>query len=435
MKIAVIGTGYVGLVAGTCFSETGHTVTCVDRNPVIVKKLLAGEMTIYEPGLEELVTRNVEEGRLNFTTNLAEAVEGALAVFLCVGTPEGEDGRADLSQVFGAAKEIGQAMTGYRIVVSKSTCPVGTAHKVRDIIKAETDQEFDIVSNPEFLKEGAAVDDFLRPDRVVIGTEDIRVEEIMKELYEPFMRTGKPILAMDVLSAELTKYACNTMLAVRISMMNELAAVADAYGADISRIREGMATDSRIGPAFLFAGLGYGGSCFPKDVDALVKLAADRDVPCRIIDAAQQVNQEQRKRFADRILSHYDGDIAGKKFAIWGASFKPNTDDLREAPALYIVDRLLEGGAEVSIYDPVSAEGVEARYDSRVTIGKKNLDVIGGANALIVCTEWNEFRRPDFDKIGEMMADKVVFDGRNIYSRKMLGAKGFRYFSIGRPSV
>ncbi len=435
MRIAVIGTGYVGLVAGTCFSENGHTVTCVDCNPEIVEKLRAGKIHIYEPGLAELVERNIEEERLFFTADLVEAVEKALVVFLCVGTPESKDGSADLTQVFTAARQIGQAMTGYRIVVSKSTCPVGTAEEVRAIIAAETDHEFDMVSNPEFLKEGAAVDDFMRPDRVVIGTDDVRVEEIMKELYEPFLRTHNPILSMDIASAEFTKYACNTMLASRISMMNELATIADAYGADISLVREGMASDSRIGPAFLFPGLGYGGSCFPKDVEALAQLSHAKQTKCRMLDALQRVNQEQRGRFIARILGYYDNDIKGKKIAIWGASFKPRTDDLRHAPSLDVIDALLAGGADVTVYDPVSDAGIANRYGDSVTVASKNYAALEGADALVVCTEWNEFRRPDFERMADLMAHKVIFDGRNIYTRKTLQRAGFRYFSIGRPDV
>lgn len=435
MKIAVVGTGYVGLVVGTCFAENGHTVTCVDVDEGIIENLKKGKIPIYEPGLEELVEHNTEEERLFFTTSLAEAVEKSLLVFLCVGTPEGKDGRADMSQVFGAARDIGRAMTGYRIIVSKSTCPVGTVDEIREIVAAETDEEFDIVSNPEFLKEGAAVDDFMRPDRVVIGTDDVRVEEIMKELYEPLVRTGRPILTMNLPSAEFTKYACNTMLASRISMMNELATIAEAYGADIGLVREGMAADTRIGTAFLFPGLGYGGSCFPKDVQALAGLAQDKGVPCHMTTSIGRVNEEQRQRFVDCILGHYDHRVEGLRFAIWGASFKPRTDDLREAPSLHVIDALIAAGAQVTVYDPVAGPGIEARYGSKVTVAQKNYEALADAVALIVCTEWNEFRRPDFERMAELMASKVIFDGRNIYNPKTMAKNGFRYFSIGRPSV
>lgn len=435
MKIAVVGTGYVGLVVGTCMAETGHTVICVDKRQEIIDILESGSLPIYEPGLEELVTRNREEERLSFTTDLKVAVENALVVFMCVGTPEGEDGRADLSQIFQAAKEIGQAMTGYRIVVSKSTVPVGTVDKIREVIAAETEQAFDMVSNPEFLKEGAAVEDFMRPDRVVIGTDDVRVEEIMKELYEPFVRTGKPILTMNIRSAEFTKYACNTMLAARISMVNELATVAEALGADMSSVREGMASDSRIGSSFLFPGLGYGGSCFPKDVEAFVYLAEDNGLPCHMISSAQKVNREQRARFIACILGHYGGDVKGKRMAIWGASFKPRTDDLRCAPCLDVIRALLDGGAAVAVYDPVSGPGVAAIFGDAVTVDQKPYEILADSDGLIICTEWNEFRRPDLDRMGELLKEKVVFDGRNIYSPIMMSRAGFRYYSIGRQAV
>ena len=435
MRIAVIGTGYVGLVVGTCLAETGHSVVCVDKRQTIIDKLNHGEIPIYEPGLEELVAHNVEEERLAFTTDLPEAVRRSTMVFLCVGTPEGADGRADLSQVWGAAKEVAQAMAGYCIIVSKSTCPVGTCDKIREIVRENTEHEFDVVSNPEFLKEGAAVDDFLKPDRVVIGTDNVRVEQIMRELYEPFVRTGKPILTMDIRSSEFTKYACNTMLASRISMMNEFATLAEALGADISRVREGMATDDRIGSAFLFPGLGFGGSCFPKDVEAFAQLAKDVDMPNHMLEATQAVNREQRQRFIRRIVEFHNGDVRGKKFAVWGASFKPKTDDLRAAPALDVIDALLGQGAEVAVYDPAANEGLRAHYDGRLQVVEKNYDALPGASALIICTEWNEFRRPDFDRMAELMKEKVVFDGRNIYNPEMLRRVGFTYLSVGRPAV
>ena len=435
MRITVVGTGYVGLVVGTCFAETGHTVWCVDKNPKIVERLKKGEIPIFEPGLEELVVRNAEEERLSFTTDLAEAVGKSTIVFLCVGTPEDAEGRADLSQVFGAAKEVGEAIQGYCIVVSKSTCPVGTCDKIREILTETTEHEIDVVSNPEFLKEGAAVDDFLRPDRVVIGTDNVRVEQIMKELYEPFVRTGKPILAMDIRSSEFTKYACNTMLACRISMMNEFATLADALGADIASVREGMALDTRIGSAFLFPGIGFGGSCFPKDVRALSHLAQDANQPGYMVDAIRKVNLEQRQRFIGRIRGHYNGDIKGKKIAVWGATFKPKTDDLREAPALDVIRALLDDGAEVCVYDPEGMAGIRDLFGDAVGTAPKNYAAVEGANGLVICTEWNEFRRPDFERMAEIMADKVIFDGRNLYKPESVARAGFTYYSIGRPTV
>lgn len=433
MRITVVGTGYVGLVVGTCFAETGHTVYCVDKNPSIIDGLNAGKIPIFEPGLEELVVRNAEEERLFFTTDLADSVGRSTIVFLCVGTPESEDGRADLSQVLAAAREVGEAAKGYIIVVSKSTCPVGTCDTIREILNETTEQEFDVVSNPEFLKEGAAVDDFLRPDRVVIGTDNVRVEQIMRELYEPFVRTGKPILAMDVRSSEFTKYACNTMLASRISMMNELATLSEALGADIGRVREGMATDTRIGSAFLFPGLGFGGSCFPKDVRALSFLAADASKPSHMVDAIRRVNLEQRQRFIDCVRAHY-GDVKGKRIAIWGVTFKAKTDDLREAPALDVIRALLDDGASVVVYDPEGMPGIQRMFGDTVETAPKNYDVLNGADGLVICTEWNEFRRPDFERMAEIMNEKVIFDGRNLHNPETVARAGFRYYSIGRAA-
>lgn len=434
MKVAVIGTGYVGLVAGTCFAETGHDVICVDKQTDVIEQLQKGSIHIYEPGLEELVARNLEEERLRFTTSVAEAVDNALLVFICVGTPLSGDGKADLSQVFAAAEEIADAMTGYRIIVGKSTCPVGTLDEVRAIVRERTTQPFDVVCNPEFMKEGNAVDDFMRPDRVVIGCEDVRVSEIMRELYAPFVRTGKPILFMDVRSAEMTKYACNSLLAARVSLMNELATISEAYGADISLVREGVATDSRIGPAFLFPGIGFGGSCFPKDVHALTYLANAKGVPAQMLEATMAVNLQQRARFLQRILDHY-GDVAEKKFAIWGASFKPKTDDIREAPALHIIEGLLDAGASVAVYDPVAGPNVKRVFGDRIEVAQKYYQVLEGADGLVICTEWNEFRRPDYNRMGELMREKVIFDGRNIYTPKVMAEAGFTYYSIGRANV
>ena len=435
MKVAVIGTGYVGLVAGTCFAETGHDVVCVDKQKDVVDRLAKGAIHIYEPGLEELVNRNLEEERMRFTTSVADAVDQSLLVFICVGTPLGPDGKADLSQVFEAAEEIADAMTGYRIIVGKSTCPVGTLDEIRKIVAARTTHPFDVVSNPEFLKEGNAVDDFMRPDRVVIGCDDVRVSEIMRELYAPFVRTGKPILFMDIRSAEMTKYACNSLLAARVSLMNELATVSEAYGADISLVREGVATDSRIGSAFLFPGLGFGGSCFPKDVQALTYLANAKGVPAQMLEATMTVNHQQRARFLQRILDHYGAGIATKKIAIWGVSFKPKTDDIREAPALHIIEGLLNAGAQIAVYDPVAGPNIKRHFGDRIEVAPKYYHVLEGADGLVICTEWNEFRRPDYARMGEMMREKVIFDGRNIYTPKVMAEAGFTYYSIGRANV
>lgn len=435
MKIVIVGTGYVGLVTGTGFAETGHQVTCVDINPERVDNLNKGIMPIYEPGLEELVIRNMEEERLSFTTDLAEAVSDCLLVFICVGTPQGADGFADLSQVRAAAEQIGKAMTGYRIIVNKSTCPVGTADMVREAVGKLTTHPFDVVSNPEFLKEGAAIDDFMRPDRVVVGCDDVRVFEIMKELYAPFLRTGNPMLQMTIRSAEMAKYATNTMLAARISMINELANIAEAMGADINDVREAVMTDSRIGPSYLFPGLGYGGSCLPKDVQAIAELGRKHRVPVRMLDAINAVNRDQRARFLQRIIAFFGDAIAEKRIAVWGATFKPRTDDMREAPAIDIIDGLLEQGATVAVSDPVAGPFLTGRYGDRITFTARCYDALKDADALVICTEWREYHRPDFAKMGELMRERVIFDGRNLYTPKVVADQGFRYFCIGRPSA
>ena len=433
MKIAVVGTGYVGLVAGTVFAEHGHEVVCIDKDPGRIEPLWRGEIPIYEPGLEELVTRNIEEERLTFTTNLAEGIAECLLIFLAVGTPDGPDGQADLSQVWAAAEEVGRAMPGYRIVISKSTCPVGTAHRIQEIIGGVTEHPFDIVSNPEFLKEGTAVEDMMKPDRVVIGCEDVRVLEIMKELYAPFLRTGKPLLAMSIPSAELAKYAVNTMLAARISLINELANLANAYGADITEVRQAIGADERLGPHFLFPGLGFGGSCFPKDVLAAAHMARTKNLNAYILESISKTNDYQQDLFAQRILTHYGDDLSGTKLAMWGASFKPGTDDLRNAPALRVLDALLEANAEVSIFDPVSGPKVKQIYSDRITVAPKMYDALTDADGLIICTEWREFRNPDFERMAGLMKQRKIFDGRNIYEPKTLVDHDFCYFSIGRP--
>lgn len=433
MKIAVVGTGYVGLVAGTVFAEHGHEVTCIDKDANRIGPLKRGKVPIYEPGLEELVVRNFQEDRLRFTTDLKEGISDCLLIFLAVGTPDGPDGRADLQYVWAAAEEVGRAMPGYRIIVQKSTCPVGTAHRIRDIIRALTKHPFDVVSNPEFLKEGTAVMDMMKPDRVVIGADDVRVLEIMKELYAPFLRTGKPLLAMSVASAELSKYAANTMLACRISLINEFANIAEAYGADIDQVRMAVGSDERMGPHFLFPGLGYGGSCFPKDVLAAAHMAKDKKVPSPIIEGVARTNEYQQDRFTQRIIDHFGGNLSAKKIAIWGLSFKPGTDDLRNAPALRVADALLKAGAKISAFDPVAGPGVKARYGDRIDLAKRMYDATEGADALVVCTEWREFRNPDFERLSNSMKQKKIFDGRNLYDSQTLAGHGFSYFSVGRP--
>jgi UDPglucose 6-dehydrogenase len=432
MKIAVIGTGYVGLVAGTCFAESGNTVTCVDVDAEKVRKLKDGIVPIYEPGLEELLKRNVHDGRLHFTTEYADAVPGADAVFIAVGTPPDEDGSADLKYVLSAAESIAKSMTGYTVIVDKSTVPVGTARKVKERVAANTDHAFDVVSNPEFLKEGAAIDDFLKPDRVVIGSESKRAEEVMDELYGPFVRTGNPIIHMDIESAELTKYAANAMLATRISFMNEIANICMKVGANVDHVRKGIGSDARIGSRFLFAGLGYGGSCFPKDVKAVVKTSSDYGYDFRILHAVEEVNERQKRLLYDQVVSHFGEDLSGKHFAVWGLAFKPNTDDMREAPAVVVVKALLAAGATVTAYDPEAMEEARHRHlGDTVKYAEAPMDALDGADALILVTEWNEFRRPDFDAVKQRLRGSVIFDGRNIYPRKSLEKSGFTYFGIG----
>ncbi len=435
MKITIIGTGYVGLVTGTGLAENGHDVTCVDIDESRIAPLLQGKLPIYEPGLEELVVRNVEEERLHFTTDLTAAVEDCVLVFLCVGTPLGEDGAMDLSAVMGAAEQVAKAITGYRVIANKSTCPVGTAKVLREHIASLTDHPFDVVVNPEFLKQGAAVDDFMRPDRIVVGCDDVRVEEIMKELYTPFLRTGKPFLAMSPESAEMTKLAVNVTLATRISLMNELAGISAAVGADIGAVREAIATDSRIGPAYLFPGLGYGGSCLPKDVKSCAVLAHRVGLEAPLLEACSTVNTHTTTRFIERVLTYYGDAIGEKQIALWGLSFKPRTDDLRGAPSLRVIDALLEKGAEVVAYDPVASSKARAMYGDRIRVVAKGYEALEDADGLIIATEWNEFRRPDYERMAGLMRDKVIFDGRNLYTPAVLAKHGFRYFSIGRPDV
>jgi UDPglucose 6-dehydrogenase len=431
VNIGVVGTGYVGLVVGACLAENGNTVMCVDNDENKIDALRRGEIPIYEPGLEEMVPRNVTEDRLKFTTDLAAAVRASEVIFIAVGTPQDEDGSADLRHVLEVARGIGRAMNGFKVVVNKSTVPVGTAAKVRETIAALTKEPFAVVSNPEFMKEGVAVDDFLKPDRVVIGTDDSKVEAIMRMLYEPFVRTGNPIIVMDPASAELTKYAANAMLATRISFMNEIANYCDEVGADVRQVRLGMGTDSRIGSSFLFPGVGYGGSCFPKDVKALLRMGQDAKTELGIVAAVDEANERQKRILVPRIAAHLGG-LKGKTVAVWGLAFKPRTDDMREAPALSLIQGLLEGGATVRAYDPKSGVVAKRVLDERVLLCAKSYEAVEGADALAVITEWAEFREPDFKRIKNLMRHPAIFDGRNIYHPDALRELGFHYEGIGR---
>jgi UDPglucose 6-dehydrogenase len=433
MKIAVVGSGYVGLVLGACLAENGNTVACVDKDESKVAMLKAGKIPIYEPGLEEMVLRNQTEDRLSFTTDLRSSVRASAIVFIAVGTPQGEDGAADLQHVLAVAKAIGQAMEKYTVVVDKSTVPVGTVKRVRQTIAAETTQSFSVVSNPEFLKQGAAIEDFMKPDRVVIGVEeeDERAAGLMKELYGPFTRTGAPILTMSTESAELCKYAANSILATRISFMNEIANVCELVGADVDHVRKAIGSDRRIGTSFLFPGVGYGGSCFPKDTQALLKSAEDKGYDFKILRAVEDVNDRQKERLVDKIEA-YLPDLSGRTIAVWGLAFKPRTDDMREAPAIPIIERLLARGVTVRAYDPAAAPVARGIFGNRITLCDKSYDALSGADALAVVTEWNEFREPDFAKMQSLMKAPVVFDGRNLYSPEQMRALGFTYFSIGR---
>ncbi len=435
MKIAVVGTGYVGLVAGTCFAESGNTVICVDVDQAKIKALNNGQIPIYEPGLEELVKKNVEEERLTFTTDIDAAVKSSLILFIAVGTPPGEDGSADLKYVLAAARSIGKAMNGYKIIVDKSTVPVGTARKVAQAIASETSHPFNVVSNPEFLKEGAAIDDFMKPDRVVIGTDDPRVAEIMKELYSPFVRTGNPIIIMDVTSAELTKYAANAMLATRISFMNEMANICERTGADVTKVREGIGYDARIGMPFLFPGPGYGGSCFPKDSRAIISTARDNGYTFKIMEAVEQVNTDQKRVLFKKAQKFFNNDLAGKTFAVWGLAFKAKTDDVRESSALVLIKELLAAGAKVNASDPEAINTTRKEIGDKVQYFPHNYEALKGADGLFVVTEWSEFRNPDFERMKSLMRTPVIFDGRNLYNPHTLAEVGFKYFRIGAPGV
>jgi UDPglucose 6-dehydrogenase len=432
MKIAVVGTGYVGLVTGTCFAETGNDVTCVDIDKKKVEKLSSGQITIYEPGLEKLFLRNVKEERLRFTTSLYDGIKDAEIIFLALPTPPGEDGSADLKYILGVAKDLGELMTDYKVIVDKSTVPVGTAEKVHAAISKTYVGDFDVVSNPEFLREGVAVEDFMKPDRVVIGASTERARKVMGELYAPFVRSGNPVIYMDVRSAELTKYAANSFLATKISFMNEVAQLCERLGADVDMVRRGIGSDERIGKRFLFPGIGYGGSCFPKDVQALVKSSSEVGYDFQILNAVMDVNEKQKLHLLPKIKRYFKDNLKGKRFALWGLAFKPNTDDIREAPALYIIDALVNEGASVCAYDPEAVNNVRALVGDKIDFSDTQYDCLEGADALIIATEWNEFRTPNFLKIVTALKNKVIFDGRNLFEADAIKELGFYYESVGR---
>ncbi|HEU4575217.1 MAG TPA: UDP-glucose/GDP-mannose dehydrogenase family protein [Chitinophagaceae bacterium] len=435
MKIAVVGTGYVGLVTGTCFAETGNSVTCVDVDIEKVKKLSNGEITIYEPGLEKLFLRNLREERLKFTTSLEEGVKDALLVLLALPTPPDEDGSADLSYVLKVADDLGKIMKEYKIIIDKSTVPVGTAEKVRAAIAANYKGEFDVVSNPEFLREGLAVEDFMKPNRVVVGTSSEKAKKIMNDLFAPFVRQGNPVIFMDERSAELTKYAANSFLATKITFMNEIARLCELLGADVDMVRRGMGSDERIGKRFLFPGIGYGGSCFPKDVKALVHSARQADYDFQILKAVMDVNEKQKLALIPRVKKYFNNDLKGKRFAFWGLAFKPNTDDIREAPALYMIDALLKEGATIHAFDPEAMTNVKRLLGDKIHYAANQYATLENADALIIATEWNEFRTPDFDKVATLLKSKVIFDGRNLFDLSKMESMGFYYESIGRKTI
>jgi UDPglucose 6-dehydrogenase len=436
MNIAVVGTGYVGLVTGTCFAETGNNVICVDNNEQKVNRLNNGQVPIFEPGLELLFERNTKDGRLHFTTNLLEAVEQSQVIFLALPTPPGGDGSADLSYIMGVARDLGNIITDYKVIVDKSTVPVGTAEKVAAILAEKLPKKmFDVVSNPEFLREGVAVDDFMKPDRVVIGTRSEKARKVMRQLYEPFVRQGNPIYFMDERSAEMTKYAANSYLATRISFMNEVANLCEKLGANVDMVRMGMGSDTRIGKRFLFPGIGYGGSCFPKDVQALAKTASQNSYDFKILKSVMKVNSMQKNVLGKKIRRFFKNDLAGKTVAVWGLAFKPNTDDIREAPALIIIDELLAAGARVQAFDPEASRNVQALYGDRILLTDNMYDTLEGAHCLAIMTEWSEFRTPDFERMGSLLGEKVIFDGRNVYDLDLMKEQGFHYESIGRPKV
>ncbi|WP_231427170.1 UDP-glucose/GDP-mannose dehydrogenase family protein [Pedobacter sp. Leaf250] len=435
MKIAVIGTGYVGLVTGTCLAETGNDVICVDINVAKIEKMQNGFLPIYEPGLELLFNRNISQQRLTFTTDLASAIESAQIIFMALPTPPGGDGAADLSYILGAAKDVANLITSYKVIVNKSTVPVGTADKVKAIFEKHTNIEVDVVSNPEFLREGVAVEDFMKPDRVVLGTRSEKAKKIMTELYAPYVRQGNPILFMDEKSSELTKYAANSFLATKITFMNEIANLCELVGADVDSVRRGIGSDERIGKRFLFPGIGYGGSCFPKDVQALVKAADEYVYDFEILKSVMNVNERQKTVMVNKVLKYYNGEITGKHFALWGLAFKPETDDIREAPALYIIEALLEKGASVSVFDPESIENVKAIFGDRIVYAPDQYEALQAADALLIATEWSLFRNPDFNKIASLMNERVIFDGRNLFDLEKMIDLGYYYNSIGRQLI
>ncbi len=433
MRVGVIGAGYVGLVTGTCFAEMGNDVVIMDIDEVRIQGLTKGRVPIYEPGLEQMVVRNMAEQRLHFTTEIGTVVQTSLILFIAVGTPPDADGCADLTQVFSVARDIGRFVNTYKIIVTKSTVPVGTTYKIKEIISQVTDSKFDVASNPEFLKEGNAIDDCMKPDRIVIGVNHSDVGEKLKELYGPFVRTGKPILLMDIASAEMTKYAANGLLATKISFINELSRLCEKVGADVEMVRTGIGADPRIGSQFLFAGIGYGGSCFPKDVDALTRTGIQHNVPLKILEAVQNANKTQRSHFLNKILNHYGEDgIAGKRFALWGLSFKPRTDDIRDAPSIDIIRGLLARGARIRAFDPVAMENTGRIFGDSIEYCAGNYECLERVHGLIILTEWNVFRDPDFDKLKQLLIEPVIFDGRNLYNPRRMAEKGFIYYSIGR---
>lgn len=435
MKIAVIGTGYVGLVTGTCLAETGNTVICVDINEAKVQKMINGEVPIYEPGLDILFHRNIAQERLSFTTDLAFAIKEAQIIFMALPTPPGGDGAADLSYILGAAKDIAKLITDYKVIVNKSTVPVGTADKVKAVFTENTTVEVDVVSNPEFLREGVAVDDFMKPDRVVVGTRSEKAQKLMTELYAPYVRQGNPIFFMDERSSELTKYAANSFLATKITFMNEIANLCEIVGADVDAVRKGIGSDGRIGKRFLFPGIGYGGSCFPKDVQALSIAASTHDYDFQILKAVMEVNERQKIVLAEKILKYYKNDLKGKHFALWGLAFKPETDDIREAPALYIIDELIKCGATVTAFDPEAMENVKAILGDKISFANNQYEALENADALLIATEWSVFRNPDFDRMDSVLKNKIIFDGRNLFDLQKMIDLGYYYNSMGRKLI
>ena len=435
MKIAVIGTGYVGLVTGTCLAETGNNVICVDINEAKVKKMIAGEVPIYEPGLDVLFHRNIAQSRLSFTTDLALAVKEAQIIFMALPTPPGGDGAADLSYILGAAKDISKLVKEYKVIVNKSTVPVGTADKVQAVFSENTNIEIDVVSNPEFLREGVAVDDFMKPDRVVIGTRSEKAQKLMAELYAPYVRQGNPIFFMDERSSELTKYAANSFLATKITFMNEIANLCEIVGADVDAVRKGIGSDDRIGKRFLFPGIGYGGSCFPKDVQALAIAADTHNYDFQILKAVMNINEKQKTVLVDKLLKYYKGDIKGKHFALWGLAFKPETDDIREAPALYIIDELIKNGATVSAFDPEAMDNVKSILGDKISFAENQYDALKDADALLIATEWSVFRNPDFERMDSLLENKIIFDGRNLFDLQKMIDLGYYYNSVGRKLI